>query len=159
MNWQEAKQNMKNEIMENKPIAKVDDLGNITLELPDSFYNSLEHFCNQGKAEIKKRAFQISMLTALGIGGAMVAIGNDPQITSNILGAAHAYTLGAGFYILNAYSKKKEAEYYYNHLEENFKKEAQERYENNEYYTIRDDGTIEFEPTINEDETYQPKTK
>ncbi len=157
MNWQETKLNMKNEIMANKPIAKIDDDGNITLEISDNFYNSLEHFCNEGKAEIKKRAFQISMLTALGIAGASVAIGNDPTIAENIILTAHAYTLGAGFYIYNAWSKKKEAEYYYKHLEDNFKKEAEERYQTGQYYTIQSDGTIEFDQPNNIENNHKTK--
>ena len=159
MQWQDIKQNMKNQIIENKPIAKIDNEGNITLDVSDEFYNILDNFCDEGKAKVKKAAFQVAMLTALGIGGAAVAIGIDPQTTSNIIATAHAFTLCSGFYILNAWNKKKEAEYYYEHLEENFKKEAEERIQNGQYYIIRDDGVIEFDSPTNKIENSNHKIK
>ena len=33
--WEEIKKNMKNEIMENRPVAKLDADGNITLDVSD----------------------------------------------------------------------------------------------------------------------------
>ena len=144
MQWQDIKQNMKNQIIENKPIAKIDNEGNITLDVSDEFYNILDNFCDEGKAKVKKAAFQVAMLTALGIGGAAVAIGIDPQTTSNIIATAHAFTLCSGFYILNAWNKKKEAE---------------ERIQNGQYYIIRDDGVIEFDSPTNKIENSNHKIK
>ena len=99
------------------------------------------------------------MLTALGIGGAAVAIGIDEQTVSSIITTAHAFTLCSGFYILNAWNKKKEAEYYYEHLEENFQKEAEERLQNGQYYIIRDDGVIEFDRPTNQIENSNHKIR
>ena len=145
MNWNEVKNNFKDDVMANKPVAKVDENGAIVLETPDAFYQALDNFCDAGKAEVKKSAFKVAMLSALGLAGATVAMNIDPSLAQAVMFSAQAFALSGSMYIGSAFQKKKEAKHFYDHLEDNFKATAEEMYKNHEYYTIGEDGTIIFD--------------
>ena len=153
MNWTQTKQDMKQEIINNEPVAKLNEDGSISVEISNEFYQTLDKFCDAGKAEIKKSAFQVAMLSALGLAGATIAVNVDPSSINAVIMSAKAFTICGGLYIVNAFKKKAEAQYYYDHLEETYLKVAQRRYNNNQYYTVKEDGTIMFDQSNLEEYT------
>lgn len=136
---------LKSEIMENRPIAKVNVDGDIELEINDKFYESLDNYCDEKKAEIKKRAFQVVMMSSLGLAISTIITKLDPSLVEPVLFSAKALLIGQGLYISDAINKSKEANFYKENIEDAFKKEAIERYNDGNYYDINSDGSIVFD--------------
>ena len=79
-------QELKKQIMDNKPTARLNENGEIELEFNENFYNVLDNYVDEKKAEVKRKAFQVAILTVLGISTSARSriFGTTPQVESEI---------------------------------------------------------------------------
>lgn len=136
---------LKKQIMNNKPTAKINENGEIELEFSENFYNILDSYVDQKKAEVKKRAFQVAILTALGIETTAIIASIDKALVNQVLITARAFLISGSLYITSAFLQKQKAQNIKENIEKAFQAEAEERYKNNNYQNIDKDGTINFD--------------
>ncbi len=144
---------LKKQIMDNKPIAKLNENGDIELEFNENFYSSLDTYVDEKKAEVKRRAFQVGALTVLGISTSAIITNIDQALLNQVLITAKAFIISGSLYITSALLQKKKAQNIKEGIEEAFQKEAEERYKNKNYHNIEENGVVNFDPPEKEGRT------
>lgn len=138
-------QELKKQIMDNKPTARLNENGEIELEFNENFYNVLDNYVDEKKAEVKRKAFQVAILTVLGISTSAIIAGIDHSLINQVLIAAKAFILSGSIYISTAIVQKQKAQNIKENIEKAFQNEAEERYKNKNYQSIDDSGIINFD--------------
>jgi len=142
MRWNDIVDQFRIDIIDNTPVAKVDESGKVYVVPSDEFYRILEGFRAAGRREVRKCALRLAILFVLVLAGAWVVTAAMPDMWEAVRFVGLAFALGGSMYASEAFRRKSMAQHYYDHLEENFNLTAASMYANHMHYMVDEDGTI-----------------